>query len=490
MRLDGGAWIPSTSPKLYSGLGDGPHTFDVRATDAAGNVDLSPASFAWTVDTIGAEHDDHRQPVQPDERDRRHLLVHLQRGLARPSSAGSTAAPGARARRRASTALSPRAPTPSTCAPTDAASNTDATPATFIWSIDFTSPTGSITSPADGALVRAHDPARKQLGRRRLRRRVGRLRALARRRRHLDCDADELGHDARRRRGLRPARRDLRCRRATSRCRPRSPSRSTTRLRTRASRPSRPTRRTPRARRSPSRPRLARRSRFASTAAPGARAPARRATAASRRARTPSRCVPPISPATSTQLRPPSPGRSTRRHRTRTSPRSPPTRRTRPARPSRSPRPRSARPSRFASTAAPGAPSASPTAYSGLSEGSHTFQVRATDAAGNQDATQASYTWTVDTTAPNSSFASTPADPSSDTTPTFGFASTEAPATYEVNLDGGGWVARLDAPDDLPRSLRRLAHAAAARERHRRQPGRHRPLPTPGSSTARTRRAP
>ena len=123
-----------------------------------------------------------------------------------------------------------------------------------------------------------------------------------------------------------------------------------------------------------------------------------------------------------------------------TSPRSPPTRRMRRARPSRSPRPRSARPSRFASTAAPGAPSASPKTYSGLTEGSHTFQVRATDPAGNQDATQASYTWTVDTTAPNSSFTSTPADPSSDATPTFGFASTEAPATYEVNLDGAGWV--------------------------------------------------
>ena len=84
--------------------------------------------------------------------------------------------------------------------------------------------------------------------------------------------------------------------------------------------------------------------------------------------------------------------------------------------------------------------SASPKLYSGLTEGSHTFQVRATDPAGNQDATQASYTWTVDTTAPNSSFTSTPANPSSDTTPTFGFASTEAPATYEVDLDGGGWV--------------------------------------------------
>jgi hypothetical protein len=45
-------------------------------------------------------------------------------------------------------------------------------------------------------------------------------------------------------------------------------------------------------------------------------------------------------------------------------------------------------------------PCASPKAYSGLSEGSHTFFVSATDALGNADATPASDTWTVDTTAP------------------------------------------------------------------------------------------
>jgi hypothetical protein len=49
-RLDGGGWAGCTSPKTYSGLTNGAHTFDVRATDAGGNVDQSPATRTWTVD--------------------------------------------------------------------------------------------------------------------------------------------------------------------------------------------------------------------------------------------------------------------------------------------------------------------------------------------------------------------------------------------------------------------------------------------------------
>jgi hypothetical protein len=47
--LDGAGYAPCSSPKAYSGLGAGPHTFSVRAKDAAGNVDASPASYTWTV---------------------------------------------------------------------------------------------------------------------------------------------------------------------------------------------------------------------------------------------------------------------------------------------------------------------------------------------------------------------------------------------------------------------------------------------------------
>src|SRR5207245_9984215 len=53
---------------------------------------------------------------------------------------------------------------------------------------------------------------------------------------------------------------------------------------------------------------------------------------------------------------------------------------------------------------------ASPQAYAGpLAAGSHTFSVQATDTAGNTGT--ASYTWTIDPTAPEVTITSRPADP-------------------------------------------------------------------------------
>jgi hypothetical protein len=49
--MDGDTYSACTSPKDVSTLGDGPHTFSVKATDAAGNTDATEATYSWTVET-------------------------------------------------------------------------------------------------------------------------------------------------------------------------------------------------------------------------------------------------------------------------------------------------------------------------------------------------------------------------------------------------------------------------------------------------------
>jgi hypothetical protein len=48
-RIDGGAYAPCASPTTYTNLVDGLHIVDIRARDAAGNVDPTPAQRTWTV---------------------------------------------------------------------------------------------------------------------------------------------------------------------------------------------------------------------------------------------------------------------------------------------------------------------------------------------------------------------------------------------------------------------------------------------------------
>jgi hypothetical protein len=49
--LDGAAFASCASPLALTALADGAHAFAVRARDVAGNVDATPATHAWTIDT-------------------------------------------------------------------------------------------------------------------------------------------------------------------------------------------------------------------------------------------------------------------------------------------------------------------------------------------------------------------------------------------------------------------------------------------------------
>ena len=52
--LDEAAYTPCDSPTRYADLHPGWHTFAVRATDAAGNVDPTPAEVRWLARVAGA----------------------------------------------------------------------------------------------------------------------------------------------------------------------------------------------------------------------------------------------------------------------------------------------------------------------------------------------------------------------------------------------------------------------------------------------------
>ena len=97
----------------------------------------------------------------------------------------------------------------------------------------------------------------------------------------------------------------------------------------------------------------------------------------------------------------------------------------------------------------------SPRALTGLAQGAHTFRVRATDAAGNVDATEATRTWTVDTAAPDTIIGTGPSGPTASAAASLSFGSTETGSTFECKLDDGAWQACTS-----PRALSGLAQGA------------------------------
>ena len=84
----------------------------------------------------------------------------------------------------------------------------------------------------------------------------------------------------------------------------------------------------------------------------------------------------------------------------------------------------------------------SPKVYSGLTDDEYTFEVKAFDSLGNEDISPATWTWTIDTVSPTTQIDSTPLDPTTSTEATFTFSSpSDTEATFECKLDDGEWEA-------------------------------------------------
>ena len=77
----------------------------------------------------------------------------------------------------------------------------------------------------------------------------------------------------------------------------------------------------------------------------------------------------------------------------------------------------------------------SPRTYTGLGSGAHTFEVRAV-VGSEDDPTPATYMWTIDTIAPETSIHAGPAGTTSSTTAVFAFSASEAGSTFACALDG------------------------------------------------------
>jgi len=92
--------------------------------------------------------------------------------------------------------------------------------------------------------------------------------------------------------------------------------------------------------------------------------------------------------------------------------------------------------------------------YSDLSDGSHTFAVRALDALGHVDPTLAGFAWLVDTIPPQTTITDSPPDPSNGSA-SFSFGSNEEQSAFECQLDGGNFSACIS-----PQSYRGLSEGA------------------------------
>ncbi len=157
-QLDGAGFNPCTSGDTFPVSPDGSHTFEVRATDLAGNTDGSPASFTWELDTVAPETTiDPPTPSDPsNDTDPEFFFSSTEPGSTfecqldgagfNPCTSGDTFP------------VSPDGSHTFEVRATDAAGNTDGSPASFTWELDTTAPDTTIDPPTPADPSNDTDP--------------------------------------------------------------------------------------------------------------------------------------------------------------------------------------------------------------------------------------------------------------------------------------------------------------------------------------------
>ncbi|WP_354698200.1 hypothetical protein DSM112329_03865 [Paraconexibacter sp. AEG42_29] len=165
-RLDAGAWTACTAPRQLSDLADGAHSFAVRARDAAGNVDATPAERTFTVSATPAPTTGGGTPGGGSG---------TTGGTTGGGTAGGTTGGGTTAE-----PVTPTVPGPGGPGPGGTGSTGSTGPAGTAPTTTGTSPTSPITTvPAATARRRTLEAAKLQVARAQVDRRARRLSILA-----------------------------------------------------------------------------------------------------------------------------------------------------------------------------------------------------------------------------------------------------------------------------------------------------------------------
>jgi ELWxxDGT repeat protein len=154
-KIDAGSFATCTSPKTFGSLNEGPHTIQFRAIDAAGNTDPSPATRSFTVDTVAPDTQIDTGPAAGSTITTNTATFGFS-GTGSPASFECKIDAGSFA-----TCTSPKTFTNLAEGPhtvqfraIDAAGNTDPSPATRSFTVDTVAPDTQIdTDPAAGSTI-------------------------------------------------------------------------------------------------------------------------------------------------------------------------------------------------------------------------------------------------------------------------------------------------------------------------------------------------